>query len=169
MFCGRHLATFTIAWAAPLPSHPATPVPVPTNTAVFHRRTFLDDVERIMAAAAESEAGTDGRVSFDDFIHLLEQAGPAGPLEGPDPKVQKIKQFILTPTMVDCELWWRWQRLTVGSLQMPFCCSQFWQGLQKLLHPTRQNYWVCSSSSEVRAAVKFSSRSCEAKRYRKSY
>lgn len=40
-----------------------------------------------MAAAAETEAGMDGRVSFDEFIHLLEQAGPAGPLEGPDPKV----------------------------------------------------------------------------------
>lgn len=49
-----------------------------------------------MAAAAESEAGTDGRVSFDDFIHLLEQAGPAGPLEGPDPKVQL---FFFTPTV----------------------------------------------------------------------
>lgn len=40
-----------------------------------------------MAAAADNEAGMDGRVSFDEFIRLLEQAGPAGPLEGPDPKV----------------------------------------------------------------------------------
>lgn len=40
-----------------------------------------------MAAAANTEAGMDGRVSFDQFIRLLEQAGPAGPLEGPDPKV----------------------------------------------------------------------------------
>lgn len=40
-----------------------------------------------MAAAANTDAGMDGRVSFDQFIRLLEQAGPAGPLEGPDPKV----------------------------------------------------------------------------------
>lgn len=40
-----------------------------------------------MAAAADTEAGMDGRLSFDEFIRLLEQAGPAGPLEGPDPKV----------------------------------------------------------------------------------
>lgn len=40
-----------------------------------------------MAAATEMEMGTEGRVSFDEFIQLLEQAGPAGPIEGPDPKV----------------------------------------------------------------------------------
>lgn len=50
-------------------------------------RAFADDVARVMTAAAGTEAGMDRRVSFDEFIHLLEQAGPAGPLEGPDPKV----------------------------------------------------------------------------------
>lgn len=43
-----------------------------------------------MDTATEVKAGTDGRVSFDDFLDLLEQAGPAGPLEGPDPKVQQL-------------------------------------------------------------------------------
>ena len=47
-----------------------------------------DDVVRVMDTATEVKAGTDGRVSFDEFLDLLEQAGPAGPLEGPDPKVQ---------------------------------------------------------------------------------
>lgn len=48
---------------------------------------LADDVARVMDAAAGTEAGIDRRLSFDEFIHLLEQAGPAGPLEGPDPKV----------------------------------------------------------------------------------
>lgn len=53
-----------------------------------------------MAAAAGTEAGMDGRVSFDEFIQLLEQAGPAGPLEGPDPKVQAeyiVLRSVVTP------------------------------------------------------------------------
>lgn len=41
------------------------------------------------AAMAETDPGVEKRVSFDDFIRLLEQAGPPGPLEGPDPKVMR--------------------------------------------------------------------------------
>eukprot|EP00752_Nemacystus_decipiens_P001538 g1507.t1 len=61
-----------------------------------------DDVARVMAAAADTEAGMDGRVSFDEFIRLLEQAGPAGPLEGPDPKVMEFLR-ILEEYRVKCE------------------------------------------------------------------
>lgn len=43
---------------------------------------------RIVAAVGETGLGIHGRVSFDDFIRLLERAGPAGPIEGPDPKVK---------------------------------------------------------------------------------
>ncbi|CAN0462050.1 unnamed protein product [Ectocarpus sp. 12 AP-2014] len=61
-----------------------------------------DDVARVMAAAANTDAGMNGRVSFDDFIRLLEQAGPAGPLEGPDPKVMEFLR-ILEEYRVKCE------------------------------------------------------------------
>ena len=49
-----------------------------------------DAVKRITAAAAATgEAGMEARISFDDFIRLLEQAGPTDPLDGPDPKVTR--------------------------------------------------------------------------------
>ena len=48
---------------------------------------------RVLDTAAELKAGTDGRVSFDEFLGLLEQAGPAGPLEGPDPKVHHKEEI----------------------------------------------------------------------------
>lgn len=66
-------------------SYPLTPPIVPP---VFPG-CFADDVVRVMDTATEVKAGTDGRVSFEEFLDLLEQAGPAGPLEGPDPKVQQ--------------------------------------------------------------------------------
>lgn len=55
-----------------------------------------------MAAAADNEAGMDGRVSFDEFIRLLEQAGPAGPLEGPDPKVRSPPSTIALLYISSC-------------------------------------------------------------------
>eukprot|EP00904_Undaria_pinnatifida_P006095 jgi/Undpi1/2615/HiC_scaffold_13.g05994.m1 len=61
-----------------------------------------DDVVRVLDTAAELKAGTDGRVSFDEFLGLLEQAGPAGPLEGPDPKVMEFLR-ILEEYRVKCE------------------------------------------------------------------
>ncbi|CAM9298428.1 unnamed protein product, partial [Choristocarpus tenellus] len=61
-----------------------------------------DDVERIMAKAVETQLAKDDRVTFDDFIRLLEQAGPAGPLEGPDPKVMEFLR-ILEEYRLKCE------------------------------------------------------------------
>ena len=47
-----------------------------------------------MATAADTEDGMEGRLSFNDFIRLLEQAGPAGPLEGPDPQVMETRSAV---------------------------------------------------------------------------
>lgn len=47
-----------------------------------------------MATAADTEAGMEGRLSFNCFIRLLEQAGPAGPLEGPDPQVTETRSDV---------------------------------------------------------------------------
>lgn len=62
----------------------------------FLSHACADVIERIVATAADTEAGIEGRVSFNDFIRLLERAGPAGPLEGPDPQVMETRCGLAT-------------------------------------------------------------------------
>ena len=59
-----------------------------------------DDAEKIMSGA--EEVASEGKITFDDFLALLEKGNKEVPGEGPDPKVLEFLR-ILEEYRVKCE------------------------------------------------------------------
>lgn len=87
-----------------------------------------EDADQIIASARD--VAINGTISFDDFIMLLEQAGPAGAVQGPDPKVMEFLR-ILEEYRCKCEMEGNYKEAGRAHRQLEVLRKQEMQRQQK--------------------------------------